>query len=55
MELVLRGEVDPVPVEAVEQEQAEGEAGWEARDQARALEESVCVLAVEPRLPIRRD
>jgi hypothetical protein len=55
MELVLRGEVDPVPAEALEEEQAEEEAGWEVRDQARALEESVCVPAVEQRLPIRRD
>ena len=53
--MVPRGEVDLAPVEAVEGEQVKGEAGWEARDQARALEESVCVPAVEPRLPIRRD
>jgi len=55
MELVPRGEVDPVPAEAVGGEQVKGEAEWEARDQVRDLEESVYVLAVGPRLHIRRD
>ena len=55
MELVLRGEVVLVQGEALEGERAEGQVEWEARDPARALEESVCVPAVEPRLPIRRD
>ena len=52
---VLRGEVDQVPAEALEGEQAEGLAEWEARDPVWAPLENACVRVVELLLPIRRD
>jgi hypothetical protein len=55
MELVLRGEVALVQGEALEGEQAEGRAEWEARDPAPAPLENACVRVVEILLPIRRD
>ena len=55
MALVLRGEVDPGQVEALEEEQAEERGEWEARGPARAQGENVCAPVVEPPLPIRRD
>jgi len=54
MEPDLRGEVDPVQGEALEEEQAEGRGEWEARDPARAPRENVRVRVVEPLLPTRR-
>lgn len=55
MEPVLRGEVVLAQGEALEGEQAEGQAEWEARDPARAPGENVSVPAVELLLPIRQD
>jgi hypothetical protein len=54
MELVLPGAADRERVEALEGEQAEGQAEWEARGPAQGREENVCVPVVELLLPIRR-
>jgi hypothetical protein len=55
MELVLRGEVDLVRVEALEREQGEGQAEWEARGPAQAPAEHACAPAVELQSPTRPD
>lgn len=55
MEVVLRGETDPVRAEALEGVQAKEEGGWVERGPALAQVENVCVPVVEPLLPIRRD
>jgi hypothetical protein len=55
MELVLRGEVDLVRAEALEREQGEGQAEWEARGPAQASPVNVPVPVVELLSPTRPD
>lgn len=55
MVLVLPGEADLAQAEALEGEEAEGLAGWEARGPARALLENVYVPVVGLLFPTRRD
>jgi hypothetical protein len=55
MELVLRGEVVLVQVEALEEDQAEGRGEWGARDPGQDLRENVYVPAVGLLSPTRRD
>ena len=51
----LRGEADRVQGEALEGEQAEGLAEWEARDPVQAQGGTACVPAAEILLLIKQD